>query len=558
MTHAPSRPPTRAPAAAAARPAGSSAGSGSAAAARRRSRGRCYSAGSYRSAARLGLGSRPSTARSRSTVTTRDEPQVARSRDERTSVESAAASATVPPMLPPATSARERAAGASSASGAPPPVSPSSSRRRRRARHAAPVRIRRLGQRAVRGARARERGAAAPGRAAAPEIVARLGALHLQLPVSQCARDRDRLPGRRRRRARARAARRAGERGAAAARRARDLRQLDGGAALVPAARRRRARRRRRSTSAPQPGTDVYSPVDGTVVAIARRRARRQRLRLARSTSSRRRAVARRLGLARQRRPGARPSARRSPSGGVAGSARRRLLARRAPGARALHERRGQPRRDRGAPGRDPAPRLEPAPCGSSSSPTCSARRAGGRSRSGCPSLREELGVDFCIVNGENAADGPRDHARSSPTSCSPAAPTWSRSATGRGASRTSRRTSSRHRPRAPAGEHVAAHAGPRPRGRTTAVAVINLLGMFSLDPFESPFIAADQLVEEARRETPVDRRRLPRRGDEREGRARALPRRPRDRGARHAHARPDERRARPRRAARRRSPTRA
>ncbi len=35
-------------------------------------------------------------------------------------------------------------------------------------------------------------------------------------------------------------------------------------------------------------------------------------------------------------------------------------------------------------------------------------------------------------------------------------------------------------------------------------VAVINLLGDFSLNPFESPFAAADRLVEEARRETPV------------------------------------------------------
>ena len=33
---------------------------------------------------------------------------------------------------------------------------------------------------------------------------------------------------------------------------------------------------------------------------------------------------------------------------------------------------------------------------------------------------------------------------------------------------------------------------------------MINLLGIFSLDPFESPFLAADRLVEEARRETPV------------------------------------------------------
>jgi metallophosphoesterase (TIGR00282 family) len=35
-------------------------------------------------------------------------------------------------------------------------------------------------------------------------------------------------------------------------------------------------------------------------------------------------------------------------------------------------------------------------------------------------------------------------------------------------------------------------------------VAVINLLGQMTLTPFESPFVAADRLVEEARRVTPV------------------------------------------------------
>ena len=35
-------------------------------------------------------------------------------------------------------------------------------------------------------------------------------------------------------------------------------------------------------------------------------------------------------------------------------------------------------------------------------------------------------------------------------------------------------------------------------------VAVINLLGIFSLDPFESPFMAADRLVAEASSRTPV------------------------------------------------------
>ena len=35
-------------------------------------------------------------------------------------------------------------------------------------------------------------------------------------------------------------------------------------------------------------------------------------------------------------------------------------------------------------------------------------------------------------------------------------------------------------------------------------VAVINLLGIFSLQPFENPFLAADRLVADARRSTPI------------------------------------------------------
>jgi len=35
-------------------------------------------------------------------------------------------------------------------------------------------------------------------------------------------------------------------------------------------------------------------------------------------------------------------------------------------------------------------------------------------------------------------------------------------------------------------------------------VAVINLLGVFSLDPFESPFVTIDRLVDEASAQTPV------------------------------------------------------
>jgi metallophosphoesterase (TIGR00282 family) len=52
------------------------------------------------------------------------------------------------------------------------------------------------------------------------------------------------------------------------------------------------------------------------------------------------------------------------------------------------------------------------------------------------------------------------------------------------------------------------ANLSPRTPGRGLVVhggvAVINLLGSFSLDPFESPFLAADRLVEEARGSTPV------------------------------------------------------
>ena len=52
------------------------------------------------------------------------------------------------------------------------------------------------------------------------------------------------------------------------------------------------------------------------------------------------------------------------------------------------------------------------------------------------------------------------------------------------------------------------ANLSPSSPGRGLAVhdgvAVINLLGELTLNPFESPFRAADRLVEEARRETPV------------------------------------------------------
>jgi hypothetical protein len=118
------------------------------------------------------------------------------------------------------------------------------------------------------------------------------------------------------------------------------------------------------------------------------------------------------------------------------------------------------------------------------------------------PSLREELGADFCIVNGENAAAGRGITAKLADRLLESGADvvtlgnwTWGQSDFAPYLSGTDRVL----RP---------ANLSPRTPGKglvlRDGVAVINLLGSFSLDPFESPFLAADRLVEEARLETPV------------------------------------------------------
>ncbi len=117
--------------------------------------------------------------------------------------------------------------------------------------------------------------------------------------------------------------------------------------------------------------------------------------------------------------------------------------------------------------------------------------------------LREELAVDFCIVNGENAADGRGITAKIADRLLAAGADvitlgnwTWGQpgfAAYLAGAERVAaaRATS---RPRSP-GSGLAIHDG---------VAVINLLGQMTLTPFESPFVTADRLVTEAARATPV------------------------------------------------------
>jgi hypothetical protein len=118
------------------------------------------------------------------------------------------------------------------------------------------------------------------------------------------------------------------------------------------------------------------------------------------------------------------------------------------------------------------------------------------------PSLREELAADFCIVNGENAASGRGITAKLADKVLASGADvitlgnwTWGQAGFAPYLSGTDRvlrpANLSPHTP----GRGLVIHDG---------VAVINLLGEFSLTPFESPFIAADRLVEEARRETPV------------------------------------------------------
>ena len=268
-----------------------------------------------------------------------------------------AASTALKPEEPFATVPRDAAPGATPAARAAQPpapgarAAPAPSRRRSIvvvaiARDAAPVRLRRRrarpsqAPRPASAARLLPAGPAAardrrPPRHAAPAAA--------DQPV---ARDGDRLPGRRREaRSRSSPLGTQANEGAAEARRARDLRRLDRHAALVPAPRRRRARR---------------------LVGARRRRARRHRRLLAGRRHGRRDRRRRRSTAARTARAStsSRPARRRSSSRSrtfaidpalVVGSplsaaatklgSRRRLLARGASGALALHERLGEPRR---------------------------------------------------------------------------------------------------------------------------------------------------------------------------------------------------------------------
>jgi 2',3'-cyclic-nucleotide 2'-phosphodiesterase len=116
--------------------------------------------------------------------------------------------------------------------------------------------------------------------------------------------------------------------------------------------------------------------------------------------------------------------------------------------------------------------------------------------------LREELGADFCIVNGENAADGRGITAKIAERLLASGADVvtlgnwvWGQQGFApylNGAERVLRPANLS--PSTP-GRGLVVHDG---------VAVINLLGQMTLNPFESPFLTADRLVDEAVRETPI------------------------------------------------------
>jgi 2',3'-cyclic-nucleotide 2'-phosphodiesterase len=123
------------------------------------------------------------------------------------------------------------------------------------------------------------------------------------------------------------------------------------------------------------------------------------------------------------------------------------------------------------------------------------------------PGLREQLGADFCVVNGENAADGLGITPQIAEKILASGADvitlgnhTWRRKEVIPYLAETDRvirpANLSKHTP----GRGLAITEG----ADSTRVAVINLLGQLFLAPPLGPWEVVDELVTEARRTTPV------------------------------------------------------
>jgi metallophosphoesterase (TIGR00282 family) len=123
------------------------------------------------------------------------------------------------------------------------------------------------------------------------------------------------------------------------------------------------------------------------------------------------------------------------------------------------------------------------------------------------PSLREELAADFCIVNGENAADGAGITPRIAERILAAAADVitlgnhvWRRPEIGPYLAESERVI----RPANVSAESPGRALTVAPAADGTPVAVINLLGRLFIDPAVGPFEVVDELVDEARKRARV------------------------------------------------------
>ncbi|MBW8741309.1 MAG: YmdB family metallophosphoesterase [Gaiellaceae bacterium] len=123
------------------------------------------------------------------------------------------------------------------------------------------------------------------------------------------------------------------------------------------------------------------------------------------------------------------------------------------------------------------------------------------------PSLRDELGVDVCIVNGENIADGVGITPKLADKLLSWGADavtlgnhTWRRGEIAPYLKESERVVRPANFSRRAPGRGLAFVPG----GNGTEVAVVNLQGALFMDTPTHPFEIAEQLVDDARRRTPV------------------------------------------------------